>query len=52
MDKKGCLKCGSTEAGQKEIATTGTGFSKLFDVQNNRFSGRLLQKLRIFRTVQ
>ncbi|QUF63851.1 zinc ribbon domain-containing protein [Bacillus atrophaeus] len=37
MDKKGCLKCGSTEAGQKEIATTGTGFSKLFDVQNNRF---------------
>lgn len=22
MDNKGCIKCGSTEAGQKEIATT------------------------------
>ncbi|ALC82340.1 MULTISPECIES: zinc ribbon domain-containing protein [Bacillus] len=37
MQKKGCIKCGSTEAGQKEIATTGTGLSKMFDVQNNRF---------------
>ncbi|MED3383620.1 zinc ribbon domain-containing protein [Bacillus subtilis] len=37
MDKQGCIKCGSTEAGQKEIATTGTGLSKLFDVQHNRF---------------
>lgn len=37
MDNKGCIKCGSTEAGQKEIATTGTGLSKLFDVQHNRF---------------
>ncbi|MGA4922247.1 zinc ribbon domain-containing protein [Bacillus subtilis] len=37
MDNKGCRKCGSTEAGQKEIATTGTGLSKLFDVQHNRF---------------
>ncbi|KUP09823.1 hypothetical protein Q73_00865 [Bacillus coahuilensis m2-6] len=34
---KGCMKCGSTNAGQKEIATTGTGLSKMFDVQNNRF---------------
>ncbi|KFF56147.1 zinc ribbon domain-containing protein [Bacillus subtilis] len=37
MDNKGCIKCDSTEAGQKEIATTGTGLSKLFDVQHNRF---------------
>lgn len=37
MDNKCCIKCGSTEAGQKEIATTGTGLSKLFDVQHNRF---------------
>ncbi|WP_456279599.1 zinc ribbon domain-containing protein [Bacillus sp. K7] len=37
MNNKGCIKCGSIEAGQKEIATTGTGLSKLFDVQNNRF---------------
>ncbi|MFN2744020.1 MULTISPECIES: zinc ribbon domain-containing protein [Bacillus] len=36
-EQKGCIKCGSTEAGQKEIAATGTGLSKLFDVQNNRF---------------
>ena len=39
MDNKGCIKCGSSEAGQKEIATTGTGLSKLFDVQHNRFLG-------------
>lgn len=37
MEKRGCIKCGSTEAGTKEIATTGTGLSKLFDVQNNKF---------------
>lgn len=37
MNNKGCIKCGSAEAGQKEIATTGTGLSKLFDVQHNRF---------------
>lgn len=24
MDNKGCIKCGSTEAGQKEIATNPT----------------------------
>ncbi|MBW4887073.1 MAG: zinc ribbon domain-containing protein [Bacillus sp. (in: Bacteria)] len=36
-EHKGCIKCGSTDAGQKEIATTGTGLSKLFDVQHNRF---------------
>ncbi|WP_345818439.1 zinc ribbon domain-containing protein [Bacillus licheniformis] len=35
-EHKGCIKCGSTDAGQK-FATTGTGLSKLFDVQHNRF---------------
>ena len=33
----GCLKCGSKNAAQKEIATTGTGLSKLFDLQHNQF---------------
>ncbi|WP_078546857.1 zinc ribbon domain-containing protein [Litchfieldia alkalitelluris] len=37
MNKKGCIKCGGTEAGTKEIATTGTGLSKMFDIQHNRF---------------
>lgn len=35
--EKGCYKCGSMNAGQKEVATTGTGLSKLFDVQHNQF---------------
>ena len=34
----GCPKCGHDEADVGEIATTGTGFSKLFDIQNNRFA--------------
>ncbi|MCA1318278.1 zinc ribbon domain-containing protein [Sutcliffiella sp. NPDC057660] len=37
MKEKGCIKCGSTNAGTKEIATTGTGLSKMFDIQHNRF---------------
>ena len=28
MSDKGCLKCGSKEAGQKEVAMTGTGYTK------------------------
>ncbi|MCT2534924.1 zinc ribbon domain-containing protein [Aquibacillus koreensis] len=36
-DAKGCIKCGSTDAAQKEVAMTGTGLSKMFDVQNNQF---------------
>lgn len=36
-DSKGCLKCGSTDADSKEVAMTGTGLSKMFDVQNNQF---------------
>ena len=37
MSDKGCLKCGSKEAGKKEIAMTGTGLSKIFDIQHNTF---------------
>jgi predicted nucleic-acid-binding Zn-ribbon protein len=37
MSSKGCLKCGSQDAGKKEVAMTGTGLSKMFDVQNNQF---------------
>lgn len=37
MDNQGCIKCGCKDAGTKEIATTGTGFSKLLDIQNNKF---------------
>lgn len=37
MSKRGCMKCGSTEADTKEIATTGAGLSKMFDIQHNKF---------------
>lgn len=37
MNKEGCIKCGSMEAGTKEIGTTGTGLSKMFDIQTNKF---------------
>ncbi|UOE94550.1 MULTISPECIES: zinc ribbon domain-containing protein [Bacillaceae] len=37
MEKRGCIKCGCTRAETKEIATTGTGLSKMFDVQHNKF---------------
>ncbi|MFD2703879.1 zinc ribbon domain-containing protein [Salibacterium lacus] len=37
MEQQGCMKCGHEEAGTKEIAVSGTGFSRFFDVQNNRF---------------
>lgn len=37
MSEKGCIKCGSTDAGQKEVAMTGTGLSKMFDIQHNTF---------------
>jgi len=37
MSEKGCIKCGSRDTGQKEVAMTGTGLSKLFDVQHNTF---------------
>lgn len=34
-EEDGCPKCGGTET--DEIATSGTGLTKLFDVQNRRF---------------
>ncbi|WP_026584814.1 zinc ribbon domain-containing protein [Bacillus sp. J33] len=37
MEKKGCIKCGSSNAAQKEVAVTGTGLSKMLDIQHNRF---------------
>lgn len=38
MEKeRGCIKCGSTNASTDEVAMTGTGLSKLFDVQHNQF---------------
>jgi hypothetical protein len=33
----GCPKCGHTDAEVDDIATTGAGFSRLFDVQNRRY---------------
>ncbi|GMK37250.1 hypothetical protein PCCS19_03030 [Paenibacillus sp. CCS19] len=37
MSDKGCVKCGGKEAKTKEVAMTGTGLSKMFDVQHNQF---------------
>ncbi|MBM7661105.1 putative nucleic-acid-binding Zn-ribbon protein [Bacillus mesophilus] len=37
MSRQGCIKCGSTDAAKKEVAMTGTGLSKMFDIQNNQF---------------
>ncbi|MFW6317762.1 MAG: zinc ribbon domain-containing protein [Halorubrum sp.] len=36
-DGGGCPKCGSEETETDEIATSGTGLTKLFDVQNRKF---------------
>jgi predicted nucleic-acid-binding Zn-ribbon protein len=36
-DGEGCPKCGGTETETDEIATSGTGLTKMFDVQNRRF---------------
>ncbi|CAH0296210.1 hypothetical protein SRABI96_04435 [Peribacillus sp. Bi96] len=38
MNEKGCMKCGSNDATKKDVAMTGTGLSKMFDVQNNQFT--------------
>ena len=38
MSGQGCIKCGSKDAATKDVAMTGTGLSKLFDVQNNQFT--------------
>jgi len=37
-EEDGCPKCGCSEVEFDDIATTGTGFSKLFDIQNRRFT--------------
>lgn len=37
MADKGCIKCGSKDARQKDVAMTGSGLSKMFDIQNNKF---------------
>jgi hypothetical protein len=37
-DESGCPKCGHTETELDDIATSGTGLSKLFDVQNRTFT--------------
>ncbi|GAB3667995.1 zinc ribbon domain-containing protein [Halopiger thermotolerans] len=36
-DERGCPKCGHTETEMDEIATTGSGLSKMFDIQNRQF---------------
>ncbi|MBS4219482.1 zinc ribbon domain-containing protein [Bacillus sp. FJAT-49711] len=38
MPGKGCIKCGSNDAGTKDVAMTGTGLSKMFDIQHNQFT--------------
>lgn len=35
--QEGCIKCGGIETEQKEVAMTGTGLSKMFDIQHNQF---------------
>ncbi|UTR17000.1 zinc ribbon domain-containing protein [Salipaludibacillus sp. LMS25] len=37
-NNKGCIKCGSTDADTKDVAMTGTGLSKMFDIQHNQFT--------------
>lgn len=37
-DNNGCVKCGSRNASTKDVAMTGTGLSKMFDVQHNQFT--------------
>ncbi|WP_226001973.1 zinc ribbon domain-containing protein [Paenibacillus sp. BJ-4] len=36
-EQQGCVKCGSRNAKTKEVAMTGTGLSKMFDIQSNQF---------------
>ncbi|MDR6224590.1 zinc ribbon domain-containing protein [Desmospora profundinema] len=37
MKEKGCPKCGCKKAAVREIAATGTGLSRMFDIQHNQF---------------
>lgn len=34
---RGCLKCGHTDAEVSSMSTTGSGLSKMFDVQTQAF---------------
>ncbi|WP_413381957.1 zinc ribbon domain-containing protein [Alkalihalobacillus sp. 1P02AB] len=38
MEKKGCIKCGGTDVGSKDVAMTGTGLSRMMDIQHNTFT--------------
>lgn len=38
MGESGCPKCGHEDAEVDQIATTGMGLTRLFDVQNRRFN--------------
>lgn len=35
--EKGCMKCGSQDAATESVAMSGTGLSKIFDIQHNQF---------------
>jgi len=37
-ESRGCIKCGSRNASTKDVAMTGTGLSKMFDIQHNQFA--------------
>ncbi len=36
-EKYKCSKCGTRQCRTKEVAMTGTGLSKIFDIQHNHF---------------
>lgn len=36
-EEKGCVKCGHTEIEEGTLSATGSGLSKMFDVQHNNF---------------
>lgn len=37
-DPDGCLKCGHDQVTTDQISTTGSGLSKMFDVQTKKFT--------------
>jgi hypothetical protein len=37
-DDRGCPKCGHAETEMDTISTTGSGLSKMFDIQNRKFT--------------
>ncbi len=37
-EEQGCVKCGSTDADTKDVSMTGSGLSKMMDIQNNKFT--------------